>query len=335
MRARHDKETETTKETPMNSEAREILGFTIDLAMRGPCNYSCYYCVAGNVSEKVHLHSLGRLREIYDDLGSFTVTSLECGGSEPTIHPQVRDILEVCTRYGMVSVPINNSIPPEEWIPRTRPERVLARAALHPQGEGELSVFLERLLHIRDTGATVAVVFVAHPERLGKIEEYRNYFANHHIDMEVVAFQGEWRGKKYPVSYTQEERSILQLDVFSSWWYHRLIPDLAIRDFSGIPCLAGFRSLYVGSDDKIRRCLYDLTVLERPYDRAMPCSVKYCGCGLLLEELNTLDDSFWKFFYNLAGLEPPPLTEGFRNSEEQYQEKKAVYWSLMERYGKV
>ena len=300
--------------------------------MRGPCNYSCFYCVAGNVSEKVSLHSLRKLREIYESLGSFTVTSLECGGSEPTIHPQIRDILEICVGYGMVSVPINNSIPPEKWIPKTHPERVHVRAALHPQGERKLDLFLERLLRTRDTGATVRVVFVAHPERLGKIEEYRNYFANRQVAVEVAPFQGECRGKKYPDSYTQEERSVMHIDV--AGWYHRLLPDMVVRDFSGIPCLAGFRSLYIGPDDRIRRCLYDPVILQSHYDRPMPCNVKYCGCGLLLKELNTLDNSFWSYWHNLAGMKPPPPSEPM-NPEEQYQEKKAIYWSIMIRYGKL
>jgi len=310
-------------------------GTAVDLAMRGPCNYSCYYCVARNISEKVRLHSLGRLREIYDGLGSFTVTSLECGGSEPTIHPQIRDILKICTEYGIVSIPINNSIPPEKWLPRTHLERMLVRAALHPRGERELDLFLERVLCIRDAGATVSVVFVAHPERLEKIEKYRNYFTDHQISLETAPFQGYWRGKKYPDGYTQEERSILGLDKEGAWWYHRLALDMVVRDFCGIPCLAGFRSLFIGSDDRISRCLDDPKVLERPFDKAMPCTVKHCGCGLLLEELNTWSDSVWNNWRNLADIGPPSIPDPYENSESRYQEKKRVYWSLMKRYGKL
>jgi hypothetical protein len=179
------------------------------------------------------------------------------------------------------------------------------------------------------------VILVAHPLRFRKINQYHRYFRNHGIEMHTEAFQGEYEGRKYPEAYATEELAMLRSHTVSPWqgdWYPRLIPEMKIRDFSNIPCLAGFRSLYIGRDTTLQRCLYDKETLQVPYDRPMPCRVRECGCGLLLEELNTQDTSFWNYWRTIAGL--PLATDHHRDGEELYQKKRALYWNLMRRYGK-
>ncbi len=308
-------------------------GTEVTIALRCPCNYSCYYCVAAHQKDPVVPHSLDKIKEIYDSIGSFTLTSLECGAGEPIIHPQIRDILEICTETGIVTIPTNNSLDPEKWLPRRHPERLSVRTALHPQDEKKLDSFLKRLLYIRDVVANVSVVFVAHPKRYSQIEEYNNYFGDHGITLEVTAFQGKYLDKKYPESYTPKERKKLGIDE-SSYWYHRLVPEMTIRDFSDIPCLAGYRTLYIGPNTALQRCLYDNVKLKKPFQKALPCRVKHCGCGLFLEKLNTYQIEFWNNLRKLAGEEVLP--QGLdRSNEELYEENKAKYWELMERYGKL
>jgi molybdenum cofactor biosynthesis enzyme MoaA len=63
-------------------------GTEVVITIRCPCNFSCYYCVARRAKETVRLHSLDRIREIHESIGTFTVTGLECASGEPTLHPQ-------------------------------------------------------------------------------------------------------------------------------------------------------------------------------------------------------------------------------------------------------
>lgn len=310
------------------------MGNEVTIAMRGPCNYSCSYCVAKNFKEKISTYSLERLEEIYADCTGLTITALECGGSEPTIHPQIRDVLEIALRHGAASIPTNNSLDPERWMPHTNPQNMLVRAALHPQGEEKLDAFLERLLNVRASGADVRVVWVAHPERLEDLRRLNEYFGQHEIIMDITAYQGEWHGRSYPLAYSPAERSMLGIGD-DSYWYKRLAAEIPMRDFSRIPCLAGFRSLYIGPDGLLYRCLYDRAALKTPLSKPAPCRVTNCGCGLLLEELSTLGDPvFWDYWRKVAGV-PLLNREDPRSPQERYEDYRAVYWELMRKYGKT
>ncbi len=311
---------------------KQTINTRVEIAIRGPCNYSCPYCVASNNHETLSRFYLPQLSRLYEDLSSrFVVTCFECGASEPTIHPQFQDILEIVTRDGMASIPTNNSIDPARWIPADHPERMLVRAALHPQGEEDFEGFVRRLIFLKNTGVKSRVEFVAHPQRYEKLQYYQNYFEQIDISFIPVLFRGEYNGKKYPESYEPEELNFLGIKNQS--WYQRLKPEMTIRDFKNIPCLAGFRSVYIGPEGNLRRCLYDPQILDVPYDKAVPCQVNHCGCGLLLEQLNTLDEEYWNHWRRLTGLEL--AEEDDRNVDEVVEEKKAIYWDLIKRYGKI
>jgi len=316
------------------SENCEInAGTEVTIALRCPCNYTCYYCVAANKKDPLVLHSLDRIKEIYEKIGSFTLTTLECGAGEPIIHPQIKDILEICTESGPVTIPTNNSLSPKRWLPGNHPERLLVRTALHPQAEKRLDRFLERLLYLKDIVADLTVIYVVHPGRFDKIEEYKELFSKHKITLDLTAYNGKYQDKRYPESYTPEERKILGLSE-SSYWYHRLVPEMTCRNFSGIPCLAGYRTMYIAPGTDFQRCLYDDAKIKGPFDKALPCRVKECGCGLFLEELNTYQIEFWNNLRKISGVETLPQGPD-RTNEELYREKKAKYLELMERYGKL
>lgn len=312
----------------------ENMGTEVTVAIRGPCNYSCSYCVAKNSQERTSEYSLPRLEGIYSQLGDFVVTTMECGGSEPTIHPQIRAILEMALEHGPVSIPTNNSVPPERWLPRNKPQNMLVRAALHPQGEKRLDAFLRHLLQLREIGADIRVILVGHPDRLDAVERYRDYFGKRNIPVQVVAFQGGWNGRPYPQSYTSEEIRGLGLGVDAPL-FSRLSVETTIRDFSAIPCLAGYRSIYIGTDGELYRCLYDKVALNMPLKKAAPCRVNNCGCGLYLEELSVLGDPVYcNYWRGVAGL-PPLVSNDPRSPDEKFQHYRATYWDLMKRYDKI
>jgi organic radical activating enzyme len=304
----------------------------VTLAMRGPCNYSCYYCVASKLEQEIKLHSMERLRQLYEGFHEdLIITELECGGSEPTLHPQIREILELATEYGVLSMPTNNSLPPQRWIPSSGVERLMVRAALHPQAESELDSFVDRLLFLKDAGADVSAIFVVHPIRVNDVSRYNEFFSSKGIVMSPTPFVGQYEGKKYPDNYTDQEKTVFATQNNNSW-YSRLVLDMNIRDFQGIPCLAGATSIFIDESGYLRRCLYDTSRLQRPLKKAAPCQVKECGCGLLLEELNTYDTSFWNFWIRLV--RPELLREQTRTQNEIYLKNKAKYFDLMKRYNK-
>jgi organic radical activating enzyme len=310
------------------------LGIVITVKIRCPCNYNCIYCVAKNTIEDTNVFNLNEIERLYKSLESFIVTELECGGSEPTIHPQIRGLLEVCLKYGIVSIPTNNSIPPERWLPSENVNKLLVRAAFHQQAEKDIYGFIDRLTKIIKIGGNVHVVFVAHPDRMEKIDSYSRIFQQNNITMVITPFNGIYNDREYPESYTNKELEIInQGNVKTQSWQALLSIEARIRNFSGIPCLAGYKKFYLDEKGKIFRCLYDTKVIDQPFNSAKPCEVEYCGCGLLLSELNELDENFWNYCRGIANL---PYTQKLKNlgTKETFKEKRKIYWNLMKRYKK-
>lgn len=323
----------------------------ITIKIRCPCNYKCFYCQARNIQGKTEYFIVPELRDIYrnfaTDANSFIVTGFECGGSEPTIHPQFREILETVLDCGVAYFPTNNSIDPDKWVPRNHPDRMHILASLQTQGEKDIYQFILRLLYLRELGAHVCVSYVAHPLRIGKVPEYSDMFRSKDIAFTVFPYVGEYQGRKYPESYSTDEletvRKFSEGRQFKNdgvskhynieWidWASVLLNEAPIRNFAGIPCLAGKTSFAIDSSLKLTRCLYDSTPLDKPYDTAVPCKVTSCGCGFNLEELNTYSNDFWNFYR---------IRVGWRNLldktlDEVIVEKRKKYWELMERYNKV
>jgi MoaA/NifB/PqqE/SkfB family radical SAM enzyme len=301
----------------------------ITVALRGACNYSCFYCVANNEKHKVSLLPVDKIESLCENLDAFSVTSFECGSSEPALHPQIKELIRLFLKKGVVSIPTNNSIEPDKWLPEDS-KKILIRAALHPQGEQDLDGFVNRLLKIKERGADAWVMFVAHPKRWADIDRYIEFFKKYGIRVVVGGFRGNYQDKKYPEDYTPEEKE--KIGLVHNTWYARLSLDITDRNFFGIPCLAGKSSIFISPEGEIKRCLYDQKEIKSVYDSSKPCTVKNCGCGLYLEELNNQGDSFWNYWKSVAGLPLiPPTGNKIKTEDELYEEKKIIYKKLINR----
>jgi organic radical activating enzyme len=318
------------------------------IEIRNPCNYRCFYCVAaGRNNEPVQRLDLEAIEKAYGFIKQkCVVTSLECGGGEPTVHPQFPALVELISKYGAVSFPSNNSQNPEHWLPKGTAHRLLIRSALHPESEEKLDRYIRNARYLIEHGCDFAGTFIAHPSRLDKVSEYRKFFQDAGVRFFPVAFIGNYQGKHYPHSYTEEEKRMIGLDQQSHYWLHQIEPHVTrIRNFRAIPCIAGYRSIYITKEGSLRRCMYDLErVLDKPLSKSEPCGVSNCGCGMLLEKMNSVDAiDFYNFFGKKIGLEQvdvswmKPFAEriGYSETHEAIAaEMRAMYDALMEAYGK-
>ena len=296
-------------EQPLLSEIRKVSTprvCEVTLEVRNPCNYRCFYCVAkGHNAEPVQYLQLDKIEEIYARVvADLIVTSLECGGGEPTVHPQFPELARVASKYGAVSFPTNNSQNPERWLPKETAKRLLIRSTLHPESEDNLDRYLKNARYLLDAGCQFVATFIAHPTKIAKIKGYQQLFQSHGILFRPVPFIGEYEGKRYPHAHTDEEKRLVGLDQPSRSWTDRIEPHTTrIRNFRGIPCIAGSQSLYISGKGELRRCLYDLQPIEKPFDSAKPCGVKTCGCGLFLDRLNVVSGiSFYNYWAEFVGL---------------------------------
>jgi hypothetical protein len=339
--------------TPLLDEAKRrapVDVCEIIIAVRNPCNYRCFYCVgAGTNNEPVKRFNFAELERQYELVNrSLVITSLECGGGEPTVHPEFPKLLNLSARYGVVSFPTNNSQDPRRWLPRSLESRLEIRGALHPEGDPKLDRYLDYANFLIDAGCGFSCVFIAHPTRIAQVPQYSEMFRKRSIRFFAIPFIGTYEGKPYPYSYTEYEKEVLEQYSGTANVSHMMIRINShvnrIRNFRGIPCLAGHRLLYFREDGRMQRCPYDGRPLKEPLAEAMPCRVKSCGCGMYLEKLNfTQTADMHNYFAQRAGLELIDL--GWRTgaaADLGYEdlgaalaaEYMSVYDALMAAYGK-
>jgi hypothetical protein len=308
------------------------------IAIRNPCNYRCFYCVgAGMNNVPVKLLNFDKIKRHYDSIECVDIgTAFECGGGEPTVHPQFSELLRFCTQYGEVEFPTNNSQNPRRWLPRDVASRLEIRAALHPEGEEKLLRYLDYAKFLLDVGCRFRCDFIAHPTRLHQVEHYANVFEKSGVPFVVIPFIGTYEGNSYPHAFTEDEKLIMMpyAPRNSTWGTYVRISSAVnrIRNFRGISCLSGYRSVYIDQESRMHRCLYDPHPIEARLKRATTCNVKHCGCGVPLENLSFDQTGFWP---KLADLDPFARRLGYEDAEAGVAaEYVEMYDALMTAYGK-
>ncbi len=282
------------------------------LQVRNPCNFRCFYCIcAGNNNTPVQRFDFDGIGRAFGQIkAKLILTSFECGGGEPTVHPQFPELLRICTDHGAVSFPSNNSQNPERWLPKGVGRRLVFRSAFHPESEPHIDRYIRYARYLMDEGVEFSSLFISHPSRMDRIPEFRETFAKHGVPFTPVAFMGDYNGNHYPYAYDDDEKEMLGLNQEVRYWAHKVEPHTTrIRNFRGIPCIAGHRHIYMANDGSFRRCIFDQErVLDKPLDTHEPCGVKTCGCGLFLDKLNATEiPELWNYYGGKVGLEPFPL----------------------------
>jgi hypothetical protein len=217
---------------------------TVALELLGLCNYLCWYCVGDRTGPrwpKPILHDLAELRSIYmllADRGP-VYTSLYARGTEPALHPQIQEILLLCTSVGTMRVLTNLSIPITEWVPEPARQNCTFSVTLHPEAEEDIDGFLERVQEAQVLGCTLQVAFDA-----SRIEEtdYKERLAS--IGVSLVPRK-------------------LRLGVSSK---------TPIQREPGLLCAAGYDRFFIRADTALWRCnRYTEAPIPAPLLGPAPC----------------------------------------------------------------
>ena len=223
--------------TPIKDESlKSVRGriAEIIIEVRNPCNYLCHYCVAtGHNNELVKRFDLAAIEKTLGTIqADLKVIQFDCGGGEPAVHPQFPDLLRICAKAGVVSFPTNNSQDPKRWLPRDVADRLHVRAAIHPEAEENIQKYARHAQIILEAGANFRSLFIAHPDRLHKIQEYRKFFQDAGVPFVPITFIGMHEEKQYPYAYTKEEKELIGLDNAAAEWFIRIQPHAnRIRNF--------------------------------------------------------------------------------------------------------
>lgn len=246
------------------------------------CNYRCPYCTGPRTAKATQR---GRTEEdadavirFFNDSGKRWLIGLS--GGEPTIHPQFERIVSglACGHsYHMFS---NGSFS-TPWFMNAMPADRVAALKLSLQPEGDMDQLLRKAGDLQWNGYPVQVTMVAAPDVLDRLHEAADTAARLAIPFTAQALEGPYRGKMYPIDYTDDERTVIALYLHEVG--NRIRFDertIGGMDTCGQWCPSGYSSFHLDMDTgQFTRCesvrgdhgnIYDGTFRASPEIRQCP-----------------------------------------------------------------
>ncbi|MCB4791212.1 MAG: radical SAM protein [Elusimicrobia bacterium] len=177
------------------------------------CNYRCSYCFFNDTWEeekkKNRYPGIEEWKRIWGDIyDKYGEGHLHISGGEPFHYPGFIELVSFLTDKFTVEFDTNLSFDVDEFMKKIPPDRVRFAASFHPQF-ADFGTFLKKAKALKDGGYDLGVNYVAFPEQLARMEEYKSGFDIEHISFDVMPFRGKYKGKEYPQSYTKEERELV------------------------------------------------------------------------------------------------------------------------------
>jgi len=183
------------------------------------CNIDCQYCFTPRPERKFGkittinipalINTLNRTNKIFHI--SFT------GKGEPTLTPNFVDACKEITKKHFVSFISNLTQKKIQDISEEiNPNRVIFIVASAHVKELEEKHLLNRYIDnfhlLQSRGFPVTANAVAHPAIINEVAQFRNMFNKQGINLMFNPYQGEFKGKQYPHSYTEDEIKIFHLE---------------------------------------------------------------------------------------------------------------------------
>ena len=259
------------------------------------CDYRCSYCwwemdgLWEKLSKQNRILPPEEWEKVWDRFHEYHGTArLDLLGGEPLLYPRAD---ELCRRLsGKHKLLITTNLSPglgslQRLLKGLDPARVHFAASFHPEFTS-LEAFLDKILLLKRAGFEPAVLLVAWPPFLGRLEQYRAAFGGQDIPFSLMIFQGRHDGKDYPQSYSAAERSLL-----GAWTPDKSEAAYRLQQQStlGKLCHAGRISANVKGNGDVFRCGQDAFGLKpmgnifdpefRLAEAPQPCPYQHCSCN--------------------------------------------------------
>ncbi|MCX7830701.1 MAG: hypothetical protein N2445_06550 [Acidobacteria bacterium] len=142
----------------------------------------------------------------------------------------------------------------ESFFNNTNLQKLGMGCTLHDTVIENIDDFFDKVKRINDMGVLIYVGYVAIPDRFDKIKEYKKRLDEIGVPFILNELSGEYGGKIYPESYTQDEKDFLKENFFSHHYYRMLVE----RDSpKGKACGAGEDYIYIDHKGDIYKCGVD------------------------------------------------------------------------------
>lgn len=252
------------------------------------CNFRCPYCWFYRNWEKMEKQNvylsvadwMVHWKRIYDKYGQVRV---EITGGEPFLYPNFIELIRSLSSLHKVKITTNMSGDVENFARVIDPERVKLDMNFHILFS-DLEPFIKKVKILKRAGFKGGVCYLAYPPQMDKIDYLSQRFKEEGIGFALAAFWGEYQGKKYPASYTEQEKEMMApyLGDIKRLTYH-----LNAQSPRGKICNAGHKYAGIRANGDVVRCgplgdkvigsifSQDFKLLDSP----LPCEADFCPCN--------------------------------------------------------
>ncbi len=181
------------------------------------CNYRCSYCPLNVIGFENHrwnnvFPGLPRLAEVWSRIHErYGSCHIQLAGGESSTYPRFYEFIEMLTSFHTVTFVTNLSFDVDKFASRVNLSRVKITASFHPQF-ADFGEFLRKCALLQEKGMRedIAVTFVAYPDQLRRMKEYKRAFNEAGLQFRPDPFNGVYKNNAvYPAAYTEEERRII------------------------------------------------------------------------------------------------------------------------------
>jgi MoaA/NifB/PqqE/SkfB family radical SAM enzyme len=231
----------------------EKINFVWDIHYK--CNFRCPYCWFDGKWDEMGKHNryipVKDLIKIWERIHSkYGECHIMITGGEPSLYPDFIEFIEKLSLLHTVKITSQLSGDYFTFAEKINPKRVILDMNFHPI-DARLEPFIEKVLALKNKGFTGGVCYLAYPPQMDKIEFYRQQFEKNKISFALAAFWGEYKGKKYPESYTEEERNFMKPFMGDM---NRIQHHLEGKKTKGKLCRAGHIYASIKADGTVTRC---------------------------------------------------------------------------------
>lgn len=253
------------------------------------CNLNCDYCF--NPSSKFNLKpfqiDIDNLIKTLNDTGQ--IFRIGFTGGEPFLVPNFIDASKKISNKHYISINTNLTVNRiEEFSLEVDPNRILFIHASFHYEELKKRNLLDRFVanfHIlKNHSFNIYAESVAHPELELSKDDIDKFCKGNDIELKYGPFIGEWNGKQYPESYSNEQ--ILKFNLIKE--------ELNKFKQYGNYCNAGYNAAVVYPKGNIKSCFNLNENLGNIYGKinfnkfTKTCPSKKCGCPLNEYDKNLL-----------------------------------------------
>ncbi len=273
------------------------------------CNLDCKYCFFNPAKKKGTIHGIkiDMVLKTLRETGK-TYKIYFSGGGEPFLVPNIIDACLALSGEHYIAFNTNLiSSHIKEFSEKISPERtIFIQAAFHYEQlkkKNLVELFLSNYQMLKDRGFNVNIVMVAYPELMSSLVEISDLFQSRNLSFSFIEFIGNYNGKKYPKSYTMEERKIMNLSDDSRIYFQK-----------NKICNAGFNCAMVSPSGSVWPCSSLGPSLGNVYNKInfnksnILCPFHFCLCPM-----NAYDDYLFEKSIKEARSEPIKYNQLFCN----------------------